>query len=462
MNRIILLILLFNLIQTTAIYPEANDFQQIEKIEDLDSIASFSFSIVSDNKGRSPYDSDEFNNMVEWISESGDIFVIGLGDHVKTGWDNSFLKFLKENHWWYSNFYPNVADGENEYYGEGQDDWGAGAPILETVDLFANAKTIIRDNGCEYYSVINWGDIFVHLIQLHYSDSPPDDSIAFNEDTKNYLFETLNNIDKGPEDIIIICAHSRYGSWVNFLSEERQKIILNKADLILSATTHFFERIEVPGYEDFGALCINTGSITYPSKYCPGGFVQVHVLEDPLTLIVQYINAEVNFRELQHEEYAFVKVVGGENYSYDFREAREDEDINRILGYIMEEYTEEELSNYLIEVCKNLTGAQEVYLEVQSGLQETTVKYYMLWDVFPFNNEIYVLTLTDNEVLEVFEGESPFERREFIKLAINSYYGDYIIDNFDIPESRIYKPGITEHELLNNLIISSDDMNEEF
>ena len=103
--------------------PMKNTSFTISSIEDLDSKAVFNFAIMSDHKGDSPSSSIHFANMVRWISESNARFVIGLGDHVKKGKKNSFLNFLHNNTWWHSNFYPNVADAENEFYGKSQADW---------------------------------------------------------------------------------------------------------------------------------------------------------------------------------------------------------------------------------------------------------------------------------------------------------------------------------------------------
>lgn len=296
-------------------------------IQDLDDAALFTFAIMSDNKGDSSFSSPEFAKMVGWISEADCAFVIGLGDHVKRGWENSFITFLEENQWWHDHFYPNVADGENEFYGSGQDDWGAGAPMLEEVDLASRPGVEIRENGCEYYAQIQVDDYTVHLIQLHYPDSPRDNSIAFNQDSRQYLIDTLSSVEKGPQEIIIIGAHSIDGFWLDELSPERQELVLDKADLVLSATTHFFERSALPDYRDSGPLCINTGSITFPALYCPPGFVQVHVLEEPFSLVVQYIDASQPQRDPQQDEYTFIKIVDGPILGTNFCEPQPEEDM---------------------------------------------------------------------------------------------------------------------------------------
>ena len=78
----------------------------------LDSLASFSFSIMSDNKGYS-VENEHMYKCDKWIREAGDSFILGLGDHVKDNRENPFLDLLKNDSLWHNHFYPNVADGEN-------------------------------------------------------------------------------------------------------------------------------------------------------------------------------------------------------------------------------------------------------------------------------------------------------------------------------------------------------------
>ena len=152
-------------------------------IEDLDKSAAFSFSIMSDNKGYA-VENPHMYKCDKWIREAGDKFILGLGDHVKAGRPNPFLDLIANDRLWHKHFYPNVADGENGYWGIGQEDWGAGAPILDYVDLSKRENVIMRYNKCEYYALEMYDGIKVHIIQLHYSDNPPDSTIAFNENSR--------------------------------------------------------------------------------------------------------------------------------------------------------------------------------------------------------------------------------------------------------------------------------------
>ncbi len=300
-------------------------------LEELDSEALYSFYIMSDNKGDS-INREEFKRMVDWTTESNMKFVIGLGDHVDEGAENSFLEYMVENEWWKNNFYPNVADGENGYFGESQADWGAGFTLLKLLEMEKKTNTIIRDNKAEYYSRIEVGENHtVHLIQLHYSDTPVGHTLAFKQDSRDYMIKTLNSIDKKEGDIIIIGAHSESGLWVDVLSEEERNIVMGKADLLLSATTHVFKVFDIEGYykerlEDelrvvnrTGALCLNTGAITNARGKAFNGYVEVHMLEAPDRLVIQYINAEKGQRELSEPGSVIVKEINGEIYYPGFK-----------------------------------------------------------------------------------------------------------------------------------------------
>ena len=281
-----------------------------ETIQDLDREAVFSFAIMSDNKGDSPYSRSEFAHMVQWINNSGNAFVIGLGDHLKKGRRNDFLDFLHENQWWHRWFYPTVADGENEYYGSGQGDWGAGRGIFDEVDLGSRPEVSLRENGAEYYAKITINGYTVHIISLTYSDTPKDPSVAFREDSRRFMISTLNSINKTDRDIVVVCAHDR-GNWIPVLSPERTRVLMEKADLVLSASSHYYTRIVPDGYEHTGALCLNTGSITHASRSCPNGYLEVHVLANPTRIVTQYHDASRDERILECGRFSYVKEIGG-------------------------------------------------------------------------------------------------------------------------------------------------------
>ena len=275
-------------------------------IEKLDDMASFSFSIMSDNKGYSVENPSMFK-CDKWIREPGDRFILGLGDHVKDNRPSPFLDLLKNDSLWHNHFYPNVADGENEFWGRDQADWGAGAPILDYVNLHNKANVKVRENKCEYYALEEYEGIKVHIIQLHYSDSPDDPLFALNESTRKYLMATLESIKKSDNDIIVVLAHN--GPWVNQLNEERKAKLLAKADLILGATTHKYTRYYFTDKSvDTGAIAFNTGAVGNSGE---NGFLQIHVLKNPTRMIIQYQKTKKEYRELQTPKFSYEKIING-------------------------------------------------------------------------------------------------------------------------------------------------------
>ncbi len=275
-------------------------------LEQLDKKAIFSFSVMSDNKGYA-LENPHMRKCDQWIREEGDAFILGLGDHVKFNRKNPFLRLITHDSLWHNHFYPNVADGENEFWGKGQDDWGTGYPILDSVDLAGRKNVWIRDNKCEYYARETHHGITVHIIQLHYSDSPIDPDVAFREDSRRWLMGVLDSIKKDGNDIIVVLAHT--GNWVNVLSEQRKKKVLAKADLILGATTHIFTKYEYPGYETGKeAIALNSGAV---GNSIDSGFLQVHVLKYPLRLVIQYQRTRFPERQLQEPLFSYEKIIDG-------------------------------------------------------------------------------------------------------------------------------------------------------
>lgn len=283
-------------------------------IEELDKIASFKFYIFSDNKGDA--NTTHFNKMIEWTKDRDMKFVIGLGDHLKKGFENTFLGFLENNIDFKNNFYPTIADGENEYYGESQGDWGAGSEFLNLVELNKRTNTQMRENNVEYYSVFKFGEIKIHLITLHYPDEPSDDSVSFKQDSKDYLINTLNSIDKTDKDFVIVTAHSRLGYWHSQLSQSELEIVMNKVDLGLSATTHLFSKFTVENYPDYGTLFINTGAIGYPFLENGEGYIEISFLTNPNEFVLHYVSTTDENLQISTKTKYYVKRISGKFIEY--------------------------------------------------------------------------------------------------------------------------------------------------
>ncbi len=284
----------------------------VRDVNQLDTEAAFSFSIMSDNHGAEPSSEIHMAKMNKWSRESGDEFIIGVGDQVSQDPDNDFTSYLVRDAWWYNHFYPTISDAENVYYGKGQSDWGAGGQMLKILNFQQKPNIEMRDNNTEYYTQIKVKEYTVHLIVLHYPDEPADIDIAFPADSRNYLINKLKSIQKGPQDIVIVSAHSRYGSWIDCLNAEQQKIIKTKCDLMLSGSTHYFERRKLDTFGDKGPLMVSAGSVNHARWGNPNGYIQVHVMKAPFALVVQYVNLDDNERKLQNAPFSFMKVINGE------------------------------------------------------------------------------------------------------------------------------------------------------
>ncbi len=283
-------------------------------IKKLDSLAAFSFSIMSDNKGYS-IENESMYKCDKWIREAGDRFILGLGDHVKDNRANPFLLFIKNDSLWHNHFYPNVADGENEFWGENQADWGAGSPILDYVNLSGRKNVKIRDNKCEYYAVEEHKGIKVHIIQLHYSDTPKNPLIAFKKDSRNYLFDILESINKTDKDLIVVLVHTN--EWIDVLNKNNRAKLLDKADLLIDANTHSYKKYDLKDeLNKNAAIVLNSGAVGNSGDY--SGFIQVHVLKSPLRMILQYQLTKNNTRKLQEKGFAYEKIIGGKTKKVDW------------------------------------------------------------------------------------------------------------------------------------------------
>ena len=372
----------------------------VESIADLDRLASLHFAIMSDNKGDSPFSSVEFARMTAWIKEGNPAFMIGLGDHVKYRWENTFIPWLQSDPWWREHFYPNVADGENEYYSptHSQSDYGEGAPILDLVALEAHAS-VIRPNKSEYYAQISVGDYTVHLIQMHFSDQPMDAAVAFPESSQVWMMATLKDIEKREKDLIIVAAHSRVGSWDMVLSPERRQFLLNKTDLVLSATTHRFEVWVPEGFEGGDAVCINTGAVNYPGPMTPNGYVEIHLIES-IGLVGQYIDLTQTGRRLQRGRFAWIKPKDGQMRHLSLRPPAVDE-TNEPIANLNEPLEATQIEQGLSQLIKEKTGVDFALVGTRNGLDKGPVTREAAWQVFGKNTNIRVVRIPIAKVLPV-------------------------------------------------------------
>ena len=400
LRQLLVLTLLISgvILQSTGIAEEG--LPGVESVGDLDRLADLHFAIMSDNKGDSPLSSVEFARMTAWIKEGHPAFMIGLGDHVKYRWENTFIPWLQSEPWWREHFYPNVADGENEYYSptHRQSDYGEGAPILDLVALEAHAS-VIRPNKSEYYAQISVGDYTVHLIQMHFSDQPMDAAVAFPESSQAWMMATLKDIEKREKDLIIVAAHSRTGSWDMVLSPERRQLLLNKTDLVLSATTHRFEAWVPEGFEGGDAVCINTGAVNYPGPMTPNGYVEIHLIKS-MGVVGQYIDLTQTGRRLQQGRFAWIKPKDGQMRYLNLRPPAADE-TNEPIANLNEPLEATQIEQGLSQLIKEKTGVDFALVGTRNGLDKGPVTREAAWRVFGKNTNIRVGRIPVAKVLPV-------------------------------------------------------------
>ena len=290
---------LINYSDTTHKLPDINSFDELQHSK------AFSFSVFSDNQGYAPSSNLYMARMNMHIRKTNDQFVLGVGDHVSRASSNEFLFYVCNDPFWKNNFYPTIADGENSLFGRSQQDWGAGRGFFESIDLNRKQNVLFSDEKVDYYSFIEHESGFtIHLISLHFPDEPSNIEASFRTSSKIFLQNTLSKIQKSNYDIIVIATHSRFGFFTEYLNPELQQMVMQKADLVLSGSTHFFER-QISNNMSTGPLILNTGSITNPRFGSRPGFIQVSILPEQDGIHVQFIPVDQNTFQLNSKPYAF-------------------------------------------------------------------------------------------------------------------------------------------------------------
>lgn len=285
------------------------NYSNYNSMDELNNDSDLIFAVMSDNHGTG-LNNKYFNQMHHNILKSKSKFIIGIGDQVKKHTHKDFINLIQKDSLWHNHFYPAIADGENDLFGKGQADWGAGVTLFNYLNLedIKNYRTVkFRKNNAEYYAQINIDKYVIHLIQLHFPDEPVDTKKSFKQDSRDYMIKTLNNLKKSKNDIVIVGAHSVTGFWHHLLTKQEQKILFKKADFIFSGTSHIFNRSVDPLNGNKGPFIINTGSVTSPLLFCPNGYVQVNIMKDKNAIILQYINLKKDNYDFADEGFAYIK-----------------------------------------------------------------------------------------------------------------------------------------------------------
>lgn len=149
------------------------------------------------------------------------------------------------------------------------------------------------------------------FISIYYPDEPAQADLAFRQSSKNFLLSALMSINKRPNDIIVVAAHSRYGFFTEYLNPELRRLVNVKCDIIVSGSTHYYERQKSTN-SSTGPIIINSGSVTNPKFGSEPGFVQVCVLPSHQGIHIQYINLDENTTfKIRSSPYAFFKSFDG-------------------------------------------------------------------------------------------------------------------------------------------------------
>jgi hypothetical protein len=289
--------------------------KNVETYQDIEAQSIFNFSIFSDNHGVSPYENLNFAKANYHIRKTNDVCVLGVGDHLTGTGTNDFLYFICNDPYWRANFYPTISDNENAFYGSSQNDWGAGKEFFNAMDFHQKNNLTFSKEQVDYYAIIEAPKNYkIHWISLYFPDHPEDPRMAFRESSKLFLRRSLSQIVKTHRDIIVIGAHSKYGSWIQELSPDLQKVVMEKADIIVGASTHFYERYQLDGYQNHGPLLLNSGSPVYPRFGSKPGFLQVHVMENHRGLYVNYVDVSKPTMLISSSPNAYFKSFEGDIY----------------------------------------------------------------------------------------------------------------------------------------------------
>jgi len=352
--------------------------QQFDGIEGLDEQSLFHFTFFSDHWGHYPDpEGPQGFQQLAWlenkIQDSGSEFVLTAGDHLtapRDDWFDQFNAYITDESrspdFWREEFYPVIGNHDTQYYGGdtpegGEEIWGAGAPWLQDANLHNRSNVTFapdkydwykeaveeidpptgswydpafettnpkRDaTRVEYYAEIEREDVTVHFIGAYH-----DAKSEFRELSRRFLVETLRDIDKGKRDIVIAAGHSWSGNFIDHLNKKRTWTVLEKADFVFSGDTHeanyymgtsdtYLEYNDEPNLDytkhpEFPevALVLNSGAI---NEGPDPGYFEMHVFEDPLRVVAQYVSNKTPERKLLRDPPApygmppFVKELNG-------------------------------------------------------------------------------------------------------------------------------------------------------
>jgi hypothetical protein len=314
----------------------------IHKIEDLDSMAAFSFSIFGDHNGMAARNYDEFGDpsalgmsrLEKWI-KANDKFAIGVGDHA-IGNRKYWIWQTEKDAFWNNHFYPAVGDNCNEtdyFYGKtgNQAEWGRGWVMFKALNKFFNRNTSVdkivfrqpestpvysskskaepntlvpyKDQLVDYYVTRKQGKFNIHIVVVHYA-SPG----VLDARSKNFMMNRLRSLSatRTNYDIIVVIAQRaeflRSAQSAGHMTRAERDTVMRVADLVVCGDSHIYARQTMfdKDYDGKEALFMNSGAAYQTGALW--GYLNVHVFDNPPRFSVQYIDVQFkNTRQLHVE-----------------------------------------------------------------------------------------------------------------------------------------------------------------
>jgi hypothetical protein len=406
---------------------------------------------MGENEGKG-LSSETFKKLTVFTREHDSAFNIGSGMHLDGNKNQEFLSYIKDNNWWKTRFFPNISTYENEYYGSKYSDWDKGKKIIESLKFPTYSQTSFFNDKADYYTQIKEGFYTIHLFQLHNHEREQFDSVK--TDMLKWLLTEIEAINKSETDFIIISGRGIDRVLKNEVHEDNYNKVLSKADLIISDD---FLPFKLSSSEEMpnGAVTLNSGAVNSNSKYTPSGFVQIFHLPEPSAFVILYLNAEEDEFRLPSKGRSYIKYVNGPLAPLTLRDSEETEMPERVICDLPEDYTQSRVQFIAEKLFNEVDDCDRVWIKPESGLEAGQVQYKDLWDVFPKNGEVYVLNLTYQQLRKIFGKEIQLDNHKNQSIAIGSYFGDFIIERFNLTPNKYTKTGKHEIELLEEFLKSS-------
>ncbi len=420
---------------------DKNPYENIKTYTELDSLAEFSFVIMGNNQGESYESCQYFKRMNEQMAESGVSFVIGTGNHVKSGSRNSFLKMVYSDKWWQNHFYPNTAEKETEYWGKPADSKNKIYPFYNFFAFKNSPETIFSSDAGIYYTRIKIKKYQVHLFQV---STHVLDSLSVGTHPLKFVTDNLKTLYKSEKDIVILASPLDSRQWMALLSKKDKNLIYKMADLIISDQQKGFTETKDSKNEDSGPLIVDAGSVCYPDYRTFNGYIQVHFFSKPSSFIVQYIDVLKPVRELQTPEFAYLKYQNGKSVPMNFRIDRRLYQGNGQIVQLDKSVSEEELNYLLNEKMKKIHGADFSFLKVTNAPTQREINSNDLMEMFPDNQRIMLLSINIDILKTIMDEYTINPPKDEYQVILNYHDSKQLITKYNLSSDQYRFTDYTE------------------